>query len=142
MGFNLKVLTLVTGLGTALAASAADLEWQFTYAGDIEGEVAGEVLSSTAVMTNLTIAGGAYGEQPGKRATQKFRMTVSRSPDGAPASVLFNLTLPDGTKCNNTGAVEADIQDDNKKTLEATFAGEMDCDGQRADFEGWVNADP
>lgn len=131
---------LLLASGPALAARKT--EWQFTFADAPADPVSGEVMSATLMMNNLTVAGRAYGEQPGQSAPQKFRMTITRSTSGEVQSALLNLTLPDGTRCRSTRNVELDIQDDDSKTLALSMTGELDCDGDERSFEGWVDADP
>lgn len=131
---------LILASGPALAERKT--EWQFTFSDSPTEPVGGEVVSATAVMNNLTVAGRAYGEQPGRSAPQKFRMTITQSASGEVQSALLNLTLPDGTRCRSTRNVELDIQDDDSKTLALSMTGELDCDGDERSFEGWVDADP
>ncbi len=137
----LGFLALLYGCSEPKTA-AADVEWQFQYEGELGGTVQGEILAVTAVMTNLTLAGGAYGESPGQRATQKFRMSLSLTADGQARSALMNLTLPDGTTCRSASEAAAEIRDADKQTFDASFAGELDCDGKAVTFEGWTRADP
>lgn len=125
------------------AGSSRDgIEWRLEYQGELAGVVEGEVLAVTSVMTNIAIAGGAYGDSPGRRAPQKMRLSMQISAEGEARSAQLNLTLPDGTTCHNTEPLKTELENTGKKTFAASFAGAMDCDGKQAVFTGWVNADP
>lgn len=116
--------------------------WSVSYMGDLTGEAGGSVAvvqTQTTSMESVSLAGEDHDSDESLVGTYQYARGDAAT--GSKTFLTLSLTLADGTTCSQDPyddvLVVANVSSAEEDTYAATFAGELLCDTDLVEVEGW-----
>ncbi len=110
-------------------------KWKVEYSGDLSGNLEGSILTAMSVSTTTSVVGKGMAKDMKGAAAGAFQATFMTGNDDNNRMVNTNLTLGDGTKCQEepkSGLSKGKLIDKESKTFKAEVSGTLVCGPDKA----------